>query len=208
MTFDQLIGAFTTMIVMYDPPGLAAIFLGITAGMKGSERVQVAIRSCILSFVVLVIFALFGATILNSLGISLDSFRIAGGLLLFWIAFEMLFEKRQQRHEESAETAITKDHIVNIAVFPLAVPLIAGPGTISAVILLAGSYQGTTEVSMLIGVILSATVILFFALMIAERLDQFLGTTGRTILTKLLGLLLAALSVQFVVDGIKSIWAV
>lgn len=208
MTIDQIIGALTTMIVMYDPAGMAAIFLGVTAGMNGTQRIQVALRSCIIAFFILVIFALFGAKILNSLGISLDSFRIAGGLLLFWIAFEMLFGKRQERHEQTAETAITKDHIVNIAVFPMAIPLIAGPGAISAVILLAGSYSGTQEMSMLVGVIFIATIILLIALIIAERLNKYLGTTGRTILTKLLGLLLAALSVQFVIDGIQSIWPV
>lgn len=207
MSMDQIIGALTTMIVMYDPGGMAAIFLGITSGMNGKQRIQVAIRSCVLAFVILVIFALLGAKILQVLGISLDAFRIAGGMLLFWIAFEMLFEKRQEKRESTAETAITKDHIVNIAVFPMAIPLIAGPGAISAVILLTGSLNGPVEVSTFIGALLAATVILFFSLVVAEKLDTFLGTTGRVILTKLLGLLLAALSVQFVIDGIQSAWA-
>lgn len=207
MSMDQIIGALTTMIVMYDPAGMAAIFLGVTSGMNGKQRIQVAIRSCVLAFVILVMFALLGAKILLVLGISLDAFRIAGGMLLFWIAFEMLFEKRQEKRESAAETAITKDHIVNVAVFPMAIPLIAGPGAISAVILLTGPLSGPVEISSFIGALLAATVILFFTLVVAEKLDKFLGTTGRVILTKLLGLLLAALSVQFVIDGIKSAWA-
>lgn len=206
MSLDLVVSAFTTLIVMFDPPGMAAIFLGITVNMSRSERVQVALRACLIAFVLLMVFALLGSSILTVLGISLGAFRIAGGLLLFWISFEMLFEKRQKRQEASAETAITKDHIANVAVFPMAIPLIAGPGAISAVILLAGSFQGAAMTSALIGVLLAATIVLFISLVIADRLDKFLGTTGRMILTRLLGLILAALSVQFVVDGINSIW--
>lgn len=203
MNLELIINAFVTIIVMFDPPGLAAIFLGLTTGMTRSQRIQVAIRGTVTAAGILAVFAIAGATILNILGISLGAFRIAGGLLLFWIAFEMIFEKRHERQEKSAERAITKDHISNVAVFPLAIPLIAGPGAISAVILLAGSFYQPVERAGLIGVIIAASVVLFAFLVIAERIDQFLGDTGRTILTRLLGVILAALSVQFVVDGIK-----
>ncbi|WP_339763651.1 MarC family protein [uncultured Hoeflea sp.] len=203
MNVELIINAFVTIIVMFDPPGLAAIFLGLTTGMTRSQRLQVAMRGTITSAGILAVFAIAGASILNILGISLGAFRIAGGLLLFWIAFEMIFEKRHERQEKSAERAITKDHISNVAVFPLAIPLIAGPGAISAVILLAGSFYAPVERAGLIGVIIAASLVLFAFLVIAERIDQFLGDTGRTILTRLLGVILAALSVQFVVDGIK-----
>jgi len=203
MTVELIINAFVTIIVMFDPPGLAAIFLGLTTGMTRSQRIQVAIRGTVTAAGILAVFAIAGASILNILGISLGAFRIAGGLLLFWIAFEMIFEKRHERQEKSAERAITKDHISNVAVFPLAIPLIAGPGAISAVILLAGSFYAPVERAGLIGVIIAASLVLFAFLVIAERIDQFLGETGRTILTRLLGVILAALSVQFVVDGIK-----
>ncbi|MGJ8571007.1 MAG: MarC family protein [Hoeflea sp.] len=203
MNVELIINAFVTIIVMFDPPGLAAIFLGLTTGMTRSERLQVAMRGTITAAGILAVFAIAGASILNVLGISLGAFRIAGGLLLFWISFEMIFEKRHERQEKSAERAITKDHISNVAVFPLAIPLIAGPGAISAVILLAGSFYAPVERAGLIGVIIAASLVLFAFLVIAERIDQFLGDTGRTILTRLLGVILAALSVQFVVDGIK-----
>jgi MarC family membrane protein len=203
MNVELIINAFVTIIVMFDPPGLAAIFLGLTTGMTRGQRLQVAMRGTITSAGILAVFAIAGASILNILGISLGAFRIAGGLLLFWIAFEMIFEKRHERQEKSAERAITKDHISNVAVFPLAIPLIAGPGAISAVILLAGSFYAPVERAGLIGVIIAASLVLFAFLVIAERIDQFLGDTGRTILTRLLGVILAALSVQFVVDGIK-----
>jgi multiple antibiotic resistance protein len=125
-------------------------------------------------------------------------------MLLFVIAFEMVFEKRQERKEKTSETAITRDHIQNIAVFPLAIPLISGPGSISATILLAGNFSTTIERLQLIAVIAAVFLILFAALLIAHRLERVLGQTGRTILTRLLGVLLSALSVQFVIDGLRA----
>jgi multiple antibiotic resistance protein len=126
---------------------------------------------------------------------------------LFWIAFEMIFEKRNERKEKTGEAAITRDHIHNIAVFPLALPLLAGPGAISATILLSGSFSATIDRAQLILVIAFCLAILFAALVIADRIDRFLGVTGRAILTRLLGVILAALAVQFVVDGVKSTMA-
>jgi multiple antibiotic resistance protein len=204
-SFDLLLNAFITIIVLIDPPGLAPIFLGLTRGMNRGERMQVAFRGCLIAVVILGTFALAGSAILSIFGITLGAFRIAGGLLLFWIAFEMIFEKRQERHEKSAERAITKDHISNIAVFPLAIPLVAGPGAISAIILLSASFDTAVARAELLGVIMLCVAILFLALVIADRLDRFLGETGRMILTRLLGVILAALAVQFVVDGIQAV---
>jgi multiple antibiotic resistance protein len=202
---DLLVNALVTILVTIDPPGLAPIFLGLTAGMNRRERMRVALRGCLIAAAILIVFALAGSAILSLFGITLGAFRIAGGLLLFWIAFEMIFEKRQQRHEKSAERAVTEDQISNIAVFPLAIPLVAGPGAISAIILLSGSFSQPIERAELVGVILVCIAILFCALVIAERLDRFLGETGRMILTRLLGVILAALAVQFVIDGVLSI---
>ena len=203
-TADILINAFTTLLVTLDPPGLAPVFLGLTVGMTRLQRRQVAVRGSLIAFAILAVFALFGASLLGSLGISMGAFRIAGGLLLFWIAFEMVFERRQERKEKTSQTAITIDHIHNIAVFPLAQPLIAGPGAISATVLLAGALPGPWDRFLLIGVLALSMLLVLAALLIAERLDRFLGVTGRAILTRLLGVILAALSVQFVVDGIRS----
>ncbi|MCZ7463856.1 MULTISPECIES: MarC family protein [Rhizobium/Agrobacterium group] len=204
---ETLINALTTLLVTLDPPGLAPVFLALTAGMTRSQRSQVALRGSLIAFGILAVFALFGLTILNLLGISLGAFRIAGGLLLFWISFEMIFEKRQERKEKTSEIAITKDHLHNLAVFPLALPLIAGPGAISATVLLAGTMKTTIEMVVLILILAFAMALVYAALIVAERMDRFLGNTGRAILTRLLGVLLAALSVQFVVDGIKSAFA-
>ena len=139
VSYDNLLNAFITLLVTIDPPGLAPLFLALTRGMNRDERAQVSVRASILGFAVLAIFALAGALILSLFGITLPAFRIAGGLLLFYIAFEMIFERRQDRKEKSADVAITRDHIHNIAAFPLAIPLIAGPGAISASVLLSGT---------------------------------------------------------------------
>jgi multiple antibiotic resistance protein len=194
---DTMISALTTLLVTVDPPGLAPLFLGLTQGMTRAQRQQVAVRGSVMGFAILTVFALFGATILGALGISMGAFRIAGGLMLFAIAFEMIFEKRNERKEKTTDDAITKDHIHNLAVFPLAIPLIAGPGTMDG-------WIGKLQLIAVIGVVLG---LVYVSLYLAERLNRFLGVTGRALLTRLLGVLLAALSVQFVVDGVKSAFA-
>ncbi|EKF57963.1 MAG: MarC family protein [Allorhizobium sp.] len=204
---ETMISAFTTLLVTVDPPGLAPLFLGLTQGMTRAQRQQVALRGSVMGFAILTVFALFGASILSALGISMGAFRIAGGLMLFAIAFEMIFEKRNERKEKTTGDAITKDHIHNLAVFPLAIPLIAGPGAISATVLISGTVEGWLGKLQLIAVIAVVLGLVLVSLYLAERLNKFLGVTGRALLTRLLGVLLAALSVQFVVDGIKSAFA-
>ena len=204
---DTALNAFVTLLVTIDPPGLAPLFLALTGGMNRGERLQVALRASIIGFAILALFAIAGAAILSLFGITLPAFRVAGGLLLFWIAFEMIFERRQERKNRSADAAITIDHIRNIAAFPLALPLIAGPGAISAIVLLSGS-SGTTLGRLSLLAILAACILITFAvLVLAERIDRFLGETGRSILTRLLGVILAALAVQFVADGVRALAA-
>jgi multiple antibiotic resistance protein len=205
---EALINAFTTLLVTTDPPGLAPIFLGLTVGMSAAQRRQTALRGTLIAFGILTVFALTGSGVLSVLGISLPAFRIAGGLLLFFISFEMIFEKRQERKEKSTEIAITKDHIHNLAVFPLAIPLISGPGSISATILLAGNFQAPLQRVQLIVMIAGVFVLIYAALLVADQIDRVLGQTGRAILTRLLGVLLSALAVQFVIDGYRAMLTV
>ena len=204
---DSIFNAFVTILVTIDPPGLAPLFLALTQSMNRAERMQVAMRASIIGLGILALFAFAGVAILNVFGITLPAFRVAGGLLLFFIAFEMIFERRQERKEKSADTAITKDHIRNIAAFPLAIPLIAGPGAISATVLLSGSYTGFAGHIALIGILAACILITWLTFVAAERIDGVLGETGRSILTRLLGVILAALAVQFVADGIKALMA-
>ena len=206
-SWDILFNAFVTLLVTIDPPGLAPLFLALTSGMNRSQRQQVAIRASLIGFIVLAIFALAGAEILGIFGITLPAFRVAGGMLLFFIAFEMIFERRQDRKEKSADTAITQDMIHDIAAFPLAIPLIAGPGAISATVLLSGKFHGPLSVLGLIAIILACLVISYLVFVLAEHIDRLLGVTGRSVLTRLLGVILAALAVQFVADGIRALIA-
>lgn len=205
--FESLFNAFVTLLVTIDPAGLAPIFLAVTRGMSRDERRQVSIRATIIGFGVLAMFAIAGAAILSVFGITLPAFRVAGGFLLFFIAFEMIFERRKDRKEKITDAAITKDHIHNIAAFPLAIPLIAGPGAISATVLLSGAFSGWAAQLALVAIILACLLLTFLVFILAERVDHFLGETGRSILTRLLGVILAALAVQFVADGIKALMA-
>ena len=204
---DTLFNAFLTILVTIDPLALVPLFLALTAGMNRHERVQVSIRASLIAFGIMALFALAGATILSVFGITLPAFRVAGGFLLFFIAFEMIFEKRQNRKEKTAEVAVTKDLIRDIAAFPLAIPLISGPGAISATVLLSGTFQGPLAKAALIGIIAICLALTYVVLLLADRADRILGETGRSIMTRLLGVLLAALSVQFVADGVKALAA-
>ena len=197
--------ALVTMLVTLDPPGLAPIFLSLTRGMSESERKQVAIRASIIAFCIMAFFAVAGDIVLKALGVSLPAFRIAGGLLLFWIAFEMVFERRTERKQQTAETAITQDHIRNVAAFPLAIPLMAGPGALTAMILLAGRAHGDplllVTLAVICGLVVLSCLLVFLG---ATPIAKLLGVTGNIVLTRLLGVVLAALAVQFVIDGIKA----
>ena len=205
-SFDILLNALITLFVTVDPIGTAPIFLGLTAGMSAVDRRSTALRGVVVSFVVLALFAITGMTILDGMGITIHAFRVAGGLLLFYTAFEMIYALRQQRKAQTSKAAM-KDQVANLAVFPLAIPLIAGPGAISATILLSselssgsanGGWMGVIVLLALLAVLMSLTLALLYS---AEYVDKFLGTTGRLVLTRLLGVLLAALSVQYVADG-------
>lgn len=206
--FDSILNAFFTLFVTIDPVGLAPIFIGVTVGMSTKQRKAVALRACIIALGLMVLFLLAGQIILDTLGITIHAFRVAGGLLLFYTAFEMVFGARQERKEKTTETAISQDQIENLAVFPLALPLIAGPGAISATILLSTQFESSWEWRGVLFLVIAFVILLVFIAFIAsELLSKYLGNTGRMIMTRLLGVLLAALSVQFVIDGVKALVA-
>ncbi|RCL01963.1 MAG: multiple antibiotic resistance protein [Candidatus Tokpelaia sp. JSC188] len=202
---DNLLNTFITLLVVIDPPGIIPVFLVLTVGMNQNEQRQTALTASCISFSILIVFAFAGMSILTTLGISLGAFRIAGGILLFFIAFEMIFEQRAERKEKTVETAITRDHIRNIAAFPLAIPLIAGPGTISATILMASKHHGLDGVIATLLVAAGAILTCYFFMMLASPVEKIIGNTGRSIVTRLFGVLLAALAVQFVSDGIRTL---
>jgi multiple antibiotic resistance protein len=204
---EFVISALVTLLVVVDPVGLVPTFIGITHGLPSNARRSVALRASVIAAIVLIGAALIGEWLLRTLSISLPAFRIAGGLLLFSIASEMVFGLRTQRQSQTAEQAID-ERVRNIAAFPLAIPLMAGPGAITAAVLLAGRSQGDlTKLTLLIGVIVAVVLVCVVAFLLAERIARLFGTTGNIVLSRLLGVLLAALAVQFVVDGVRALIA-
>ncbi len=202
---DEIGAALVTLFVVVDPIGLAPIFLSVTEGLPRKARKQVALRACLIAAIVLIGFAFFGNWLLRNLGISLPAFRIGGGLLLFAIAFEMVFDIRGEREARTAERAI-EEHVRHIAAFPLAVPLMAGPGAITATLLVAGQPGGdSVRLLWLVGVIGIVMIACYMIFLFATRLWRLLGTTGNLVLTRLLGVVLAALAVQFVIDGVRAV---
>lgn len=197
--------AFLTLFVAVDSPGMAPIFLTLTAHMTKQERKDTAYRSVVIAFGILAAAALGGEQLLSSLGIGLPAFRIAGGLLLFSIAAEMVFERREQRKSDAAENAIAHDHPKNIAAFPLAMPLMAGPGAITATILQASLAHGSwVNLCSLLVIVFLVVLTCLPIFLLAERVERFMGVSGKVILQRLLGVLLAAMAVQAVGDGIMT----
>jgi multiple antibiotic resistance protein len=207
MPLDFAIAALVTLFVVVDPVGLAPTFLAVTEGLPRAARKNVALRASLIAGAILIGSALIGDWLFRTLGISLPAFRIAGGLLLFAIAFEMVFGVRMRREGQAAEQAV-EEHVRNIAAFPLAIPLLAGPGAITATVLLAGRAGGNVLLlSILLAVVVLVALASLAAFLSAERISRLLGLTGNIVLSRLLGVLLAALAVQFVIDGIRAIWA-
>jgi len=198
---EQLISAFVTLLVVIDPIGMAPIFIGLTSGLDETIRRKVAAQASIIAFCVLAGSALIGERLLGWLGISLAAFRIAGGLLLFAIAFEMVFQRRTERKTDQAGQPGTA-----IAAFPLAIPLMAGPGAITAMVLLAGRTNHNpfllAAVIAIMGVMMLSSWLVFRG---APQLERLLGRQGEAILGRLLGVLLAALAVQYVADGVRAL---
>ena len=203
MPVEFLISALVTLLVVVDPVGLVPAFIGITQDLPESARRKVALRACLIAAAILAGSALAGDWLLRTLSIGLPAFRIAGGLLLFSIASEMVFGVRIVRQSQQAEQAI-EEHVRNIAAFPLAIPLMAGPGAITATVLLAGRSGGEPmRLAILIGVIAAVLVLCFVVFALAAPIARLLGTTANTVLSRLLGVLLAALAVQYVIDGVR-----
>jgi multiple antibiotic resistance protein len=206
MPLDYAIAALLTLFVVVDPVGLAPTFLSVTEDLPHDARRSVAVRASVIAGAILIGAALVGDWLLGTLGISLAAFRIAGGLLLFSIASEMVFGVRIRRESAAAEEAV-EEHVRNIAAFPLAIPLLAGPGAIAATVLLAGrADRDPLLVAILIAVVALVAAACFITFLLAERISRFLGLTGNIVLSRLLGVLLAAPAVQYVVDGARAVF--
>lgn len=207
MLLDYLVSALVTLVVVVDPVGLVPVFIALIEGLPKRARRQVAVRASFIAVVILAGSALGGGWLLKTLGIGLPAFRIAGGLLLFSIASEMVFGVRTERQARAAEAAV-EEHVRNIAAFPLAIPLMAGPGAITAVVLLAGRAENNLAmIGGLLAVIALVIAACLCVFLLAPRIARLLGVTANVVLSRLLGVLLAALAVQFVIDGVRAIIA-
>ena len=203
MPVEFLISALVTLLVVVDPIGLVPSYLAITHGLPERSRRNVALRACLIAAAILAGCALAGDWLLRTLSITLPAFRIAGGLLLFSIASEMVFGVRIVRQSQQAEQAL-EEHVRNIAAFPLAIPLMAGPGAITATVLLAGrSDGGSVRLAILLAVIAAVLALCFLVFALATPIARLMGTTANIVLSRLLGVLLAALAVQYVIDGAR-----
>ena len=201
---ELFISSFITFFVVIDPPGCAPIYASLTSDAPPRDRRIMAIRAIFVAAVILLVFALFGEQMLGALGISLDSFRIAGGIMLFLIALEMVFEKRTERREDRAQEIIEQPEIEDVSIFPMAMPMIAGPGSIAAVMLLTSQHDGIDNALVILGALGSVLLLTLIGLLAAGPLMRILGNKVEAVITRVLGVLLGALAVQFVVDGLNA----
>ncbi len=201
---ELFISAFITFFVVIDPPGCAPIYASLTGNAPPAQRRIMAVRAIIVSSLILIVFASFGEQLLAALGISLDSFRIAGGIMLFIIALEMVFEKRTERRENRAQEIIDQPEVEDVSIFPMAMPMIAGPGSIAAVMLLMSENEGLESTLVIMGALGVVLLLTLGGLLLAAPLLRIMGSNVESVITRVLGVLLGALAVQFVVDGINA----
>lgn len=201
---EIFISAFITFFVVIDPPGCAPIYASLTGQASDSDRRAMAIRAVVVASIILFIFGIFGEKLLGALGISLDSFRIAGGIMLFIIALEMVFEKRTQRREARAQEVNETPEIEDVSIFPMAMPMIAGPGSIATIMLLTSQNEGLESALVIFAALGLVLILTLIALLCAGPLMRLVGTKVETVITRLLGVLLGALAVQFVIDGLNA----
>ena len=200
---ELFLAAFTTFFVVIDPPGCAPIYASLTTDAPPRERRAMAIRAVAVAASILVVFALVGEQLLSALGISLDAFRIAGGIMLFVIAIDMVFERRTERREARAQEVIDAPEIEDVSIFPMAMPMIAGPGSIATVMLLVSRAKGLEASLVVLGALAAVLALTLAALLAAGPLMRVLGHKVEAVVTRLLGVLLAALAAQFVIDGLR-----
>ena len=200
---ELFISAFITFFVVIDPPGCAPIYASLTGDASARDRRVMAIRAIFVATIILLIFALFGEQLLSALGISLDSFRIAGGIMLFIIALEMVFEKRTERRENRAQDVMDNPEVDDVSIFPMAMPMIAGPGSIAAVMLLVSKHSGLENAMVILGALSAVLLLTLLGLLAAGPLMRILGHKTEQVITRLLGVLLGALAIQFIIDGLK-----
>lgn len=202
------ITAFVTLFVIVDPVGNVPIFVALTPQATANERLRIALRANVVAALLLIVFGIAGHWILQGLGISLPAFRIGGGILLLLLAVEMVFARQSGLRATTSGEEEEAEHRLDVAIFPLAVPLIAGPGAMASVLLMMGNAAGSLlHQAALVGVLAAVFVANFVTLVLGTRILARIGVTGVNVLTRLLGVVLTALAVQFIIDGAKAVFA-
>jgi multiple antibiotic resistance protein len=200
---ELYLSALVTFFVVIDPPGCAPIYAGLTHGATPAHRRSMAIRAVVVAAIILFVFAAVGEAMLKALGVSLAAFRIAGGIMLFLIALEMVFEKRTERREDRAAKVAQSPEVEDVSIFPMAMPMIAGPGSIASVMLMMSRNHGFEKVAVVLAALATILALTLIALLAAGPLMRLLGARIEAVITRILGVLLGALAVQFVIDGIR-----
>ena len=198
---------FLLIFVAIDPFALIPIFAGITHGLKKNEIKRIYLRATIISFIILFFFSLLGQSLLNVMGININSFKIIGGLFLIFIAFEMVFEKRDERRQNLADSAIDEASAISLATFPLAIPLIAGPGSITITMLIA-EKSGPELVSKMINFlpVMLSVILAGICMWLSSKLVEIISISLLSVIQRVFGLLLGALAIEYVISGIKNIF--
>ena len=203
---ELFLSAFAILFVIVDPPGCAPIFATLTQGTSKKHQTTMAFKSVVVAAGILVVFAFFGDDILSALHIDFDALRIAGGIMLFIIALQMVFEKRTEKRETRAEEALEElEDPEDISVFPMGIPMIAGPGTIASLLLLMSDNPTAADQISILSALGAVLLITLFSFLLAGLLMKLLGKTIMNVLTRVLGFLLAALAAQFIIDGITGV---
>ncbi|MGE0773444.1 MAG: MarC family protein [Sphingomonadaceae bacterium] len=201
------LSAFVSLFVVIDPPGCAPIFASLVKDADARHRRAMAIRSTVVASVILLTFALLGQKLLDTLGVSLDAFRIAGGIMLFLIALEMVFEKRTQRRENRVAEASREPAREDISIFPMGIPMIAGPGSIATMMLLMARSQNLGENLVVLAALATVMLLMLASLLAASAIMRVFGPKLEAMITRVLGVILAALATQFVIDGLRASFA-
>lgn len=204
-----IFNTFLMLVVVVDPVGLAPIFMGLTHGATEEYRERMAIKGVVIAGFVLLLFVATGGALLRALGIGLPAFRIAGGALLFLLAIDMLFARHSGLRSTTTQEQKEAEHRSDVSVFPLAIPLIAGPGALTTLLLMmSGGHGGTgprlVTVVVVVGVLIVVLLLALAALLLASRIVRVMGETGANVVSRLLGVLLAALAVQYMIDGLRT----
>ena len=201
--FDQVLENTILLFVAVDPIALVPIFASLTQGLNKKDIKRIYIQATIVSFFILALFYLFGTSVLDLMGISMSSFKIIGGLFLIAIAFQMVLEQRQTRRQNTAEVALDDESVQSLAIFPLAIPLIAGPGAMTTALLIAESNSSDpTQVLINFLPILIIVILVAFAMWLSASLSAKVGPTIIIVVQKIFGILLGALAIEFVVAGV------